>query len=65
MRLTINVNGKDVFVSDVIHFMRMLSFYGHTDFAPVTGTVVVIHAETESQRVTERTVITEEEDDEE
>ena len=65
MRITVNVDGQDIFVSDVIHFLNMLSLYGKSQFSPEPGTLVVIHAETDSKRITERTVITEEEDDQE
>lgn len=60
MRVTVNVNGQDIFVSDVIHFLTLLSFHGQSEFTPKPGTVVVVHAETDNQRITEKTVITEE-----
>lgn len=62
MRLTINVNGQDVFVSDVLHLLNMLSFHGKADLCPVPGTLVVIHAETDRSRITEQFTIPEDED---
>lgn len=65
MNVVVNVDGQDVFTSDVIHFLTMLSFHGKSTFSPTPGTVVVVHAETDSERITERTVITEDEDEQE
>lgn len=62
MRITVNVDGQDIFVSDVVDFLTMLSFHAVHDFTPVAGSVVVIHAESGGQRLTAKTVI--EEDDE-
>lgn len=65
MRITVNVDGQDVFVSEVIDFLTMLSFQGGVkDFTPEPGTVVVIHAEEGNQRLTAKTVITDEENEE-
>lgn len=64
MWITVNVDGQDVFVSEVIDFLTMLSFHAQNDFTPEPGTVVVIHAETENQRLTASHVITAEEEEE-
>lgn len=62
MRVTINVNGQDLFASDVIQFLNMLAFRGETQLALPEGAVVVMHAEANGERITEKTIISYEDD---
>jgi len=65
MRITINVNGQDIFDADVIAMLNMLAFNGKQKFAPPVGSMVVIHAESDESRITEKFTMPDDEEDQE
>lgn len=66
MRITVNVDGKDILDCDVMDVLHMLGFQaGVKDFSTEPGTVVLVHVQAENRFLAERFVITEDEEGEE
>lgn len=64
MRITVNLNGQDVALFDVLKLVNLMNFQGRVTFNPVAGSVVVAHSESEGKRLTEKYIVEKDEQEE-